>query len=65
MLVACAATPAGRHAIFTGEATRFAPGIVSTQFSDIRLTISHVGRTALWFSRYRPGGAGGYDIWVA
>ncbi|MBC8024646.1 MAG: PD40 domain-containing protein [Steroidobacteraceae bacterium] len=65
LLVACAATPAGRHAIFTGEATRFAPGIVSTQFSDIRLTISPDGRTALWFSRNRPGGAGGYDIWVA
>ncbi len=23
------------------------------------------GRTALWFARNRPGGAGGYDIWIA
>jgi TolB protein len=44
---------------------RFAPGLASTTYSDIRLTISPDGRTALWFSRDRPGGAGGYDIWMA
>lgn len=48
-----------------GEAELFAPGIASTDHSEIRLTLSPDGRTALWFSRDRPGGAGGYDIWVA
>jgi Tol biopolymer transport system component len=48
-----------------GEAELFAPGIASTDHSDIRLTISPDGRTALWFSRDRPGGPGGYDIWIA
>ncbi|SFL30662.1 WD40-like Beta Propeller Repeat [Lysobacter sp. cf310] len=45
--------------------TVFAPGIASTKYADIRLTLSPDGRTALWFSRDRPGGAGGYDIWVS
>lgn len=48
-----------------GQAERFAPGIASTDYSEIRLTISPDGRTALWFSRDRPGGPGGYDIWIA
>ena len=57
-----AATPAVE---IVGEAELFAPGIASTEHSDIRLTISPDGRTALWFSRDRPGGPGGYDIWIA
>ncbi|UIJ46733.1 hypothetical protein LZK98_07250 [Sphingomonas cannabina] len=48
-----------------GEAEQFAPGIASTRFSEVRLTISPDGGTALWFSRDRPGGAGGYDIWMS
>src|SRR5688572_20471295 len=32
------------------EATPFLPGIASTSFSEIRLTLSPDGRTALWFS---------------
>lgn len=47
------------------QAELFAPGIASTEYSDVRLTISPDGRTALWFSRNRPGGAGGYDIWMS
>jgi TolB protein len=50
---------------FVGDAALFAPGIASTEFADIRLTLSPDGRTALWFSRNRPGGAGGYDIWMS
>ena len=50
--------------VIAGPAEIFAPGIASTGFSDVRLTISPDGRTALWFSRNRPGGAGGYDIWM-
>jgi TolB protein len=43
----------------------FAPGIVTSEYSDVRLTLSPDGRTALWFSRNRPGGPGGYDIWIS
>ncbi|MBB6093200.1 hypothetical protein HNQ60_002078 [Povalibacter uvarum] len=48
-----------------GDAEAFAPDIASTQYSEVRLTLSPDGRTALWFSRDRPGGAGGYDIWIS
>lgn len=48
-----------------GAPELFAPGIASTEHSEVRLTLSPDGRTALWFSRDRPGGAGGYDIWVS
>ena len=51
--------------VFIGAATAFAPNIASTPSSEVRLTISPDGRTALWFSRNRPGGPGGYDIWMA
>lgn len=57
-----AATPAVE---IMSEAELFAPGIASTDHSEIRLTISPDGRTALWFSRNRPGGPGDYDIWIA
>ncbi|HDS1510718.1 PD40 domain-containing protein [Stenotrophomonas maltophilia] len=48
-----------------GPAERFAPGVASTQYDEIRLTLSPDGKTALWFSRNRPGGPGGYDIWIS
>jgi TolB protein len=49
----------------SGDTREFAPGIISTPYSDVRLTISPDGLTALWFSRNRPGGPGGYDIWIS
>jgi len=49
----------------SGDAREFAPDIISTRYSDVRLTISPGGLSALWFSRNRPGGAGGYDIWMS
>jgi Tol biopolymer transport system component len=48
-----------------GAPERFAPGIASTAHAEIRLTLSPDGATALWFSRDRPGGPGGYDIWIS
>lgn len=63
---ACAAAGDAQPTLsIVGEASLFARGIASTEFSDVRLTISPDGRTALWFTRNRPGGAGGYDIWMA
>ena len=49
----------------SGDAREFAPDIISTKYSDVRLTISPDGNTALWFSRNRPGGPGSYDIWMS
>lgn len=67
ILLAGCATSAPPAPLFeiSGEAEVFAPGVSSTAFSEIRLTISPDGATALWFSRNRPGGAGGYDIWMS
>lgn len=55
----------GARVEIVDEARIFAPGIATTGYSEVRLTLSPDGRTALWFSRDRPGGPGGYDIWMA
>jgi Tol biopolymer transport system component len=63
---ACAAQPAPAASLrIEGAPERFAPGIASTAHAEIRLTLSPDGATALWFSRDRPGGPGGYDIWIS
>ncbi|KRD31913.1 hypothetical protein ASE35_13150 [Lysobacter sp. Root916] len=75
LMLAAGASDASSPAV-AGEASKpsieildtpavFAPGIASTRYAEIRLTLSPDGRTALWFSRDRPGGAGGYDIWIS
>jgi TolB protein len=66
LTLASAHATSGHHAVrIVGEPELFAPDIASTEFSEVRLTLSPDGRTALWFSRDRPGGAGGYDIWMS
>ena len=65
---ACVVAAGARAATPTlefGHLEHFAPGIASTDSSEVRLTLSPDGNTALWFSRNRPGGAGGYDIWMS
>jgi Tol biopolymer transport system component len=57
--------PATPDVRIDGTVEEIAPGIISSQYSDVRLTMSRDGRTALWFSRNRPGGPGGYDIWIS
>jgi Tol biopolymer transport system component len=48
-----------------GRPALFAPGVVSTEASEVRLTVSPDGKRAAWFARNRPGGAGSYDIWTS
>ena len=48
-----------------GRPELFAPGIVSPEASEVRLTISSDGKRAAWFARNRAGGAGSYDIWTS
>jgi len=48
-----------------GRPELFAPGIASTEASEVRLTISPDGKRAAWFTRNRAGGAGSYDIWTS
>lgn len=65
-LAACATTARTPPVLqIEGAPELFAPGVASTEHGEVRLTISPDGRTALWFSRNRPGGAGGYDIWMS
>lgn len=49
---------------FVGKARLFLPDVVSTPYSEVRATVSPDGRTVLWGSTNRPGGAGGWDIWM-
>lgn len=65
-LVACAATRT-RDDGFTlvGDAHLFMPGVVSSPYSEVRAAISPDGRTVLWGSTNRPGGPGGWDIWMS
>lgn len=65
LVAASPPAPQSRELQIVGPAERFAPGVASTQYDEIRLTLSPDGKTALWFSRNRPGGPGGYDIWVS
>jgi TolB protein len=39
--------------------------VVSTEHTEIRLTIDPTGKLALWGSTNRPGGAGGWDLWIS
>ena len=66
LLVACATKPS-REAVFEldGDASVFLPGVVSSEYSEIRAAVSPDGASVLWGSTNRPGGAGGWDIWMS
>jgi TolB protein len=40
-------------------------GAISTEHTEIRLTIDPTGTLALWGSTNRPGGPGGWDLWMS
>lgn len=65
-VAACAASPPrGADFELVGESSVFLPGIVSSPYSEIRAALSPDGRVVLWGSTNRPGGAGGWDIWMS
>lgn len=49
--------------IFLGESELFAPGIISTEISEVKITFSKDGKLALWGAIGRKKGLGGFDIW--
>lgn len=42
----------------------YLPDRVSTKYSEVRVAVSPDGNTVLWGSVDRPGGPGGWDIWM-
>jgi hypothetical protein len=48
---------------FVGAPALVAQGTVSSEFSEIRATVSPDGRWMLWGSTNRPGGPKGWNIW--
>jgi TolB protein len=69
-LAACAhappaRTPVGEGLVITSAAELVAPGVVSSPYVEIRLATSPDGRTRLWGSTDRPGGPGGWNIWMS
>jgi TolB protein len=70
-LVACGGTQPAPMAVdtaapmtFAGEPALFARGIVSSEYSEVRLAMSPRGERVLWGSRDRPG-RGGKDVWMS
>lgn len=61
-IAAPAAPPSLR---ITSPAEQVAPGVAATQYSEIRLAVSPDGALMLWGSVDRPGGPGGWNVWLA
>lgn len=56
--------PAGGGVLeLTSAATLVTPA--SSEYSEIRLAVSPDGATMVWGSTNRPGGPGGWDLWMA
>jgi Tol biopolymer transport system component len=54
------------HAIeLVGEPVVVGAGAVSSEFTEIRAASSPDGKVMLWGSTNRPGGPGGWNIWLA
>ena len=48
---------------FEGEPELFAPGVISTEKSEVKITFSKNGKLALWGAIGKENGSGGLDIW--
>jgi hypothetical protein len=60
-----AAAVSSQEVQWIGEPAVVAPGVISTDFREVRATVSPNGKWMLWGSSNRPGGAGSYDIWMS
>jgi hypothetical protein len=66
LLAACTASPASdQDFALQGNASLFLPGVVSSRYSEVRAAVSPDGNIVLWGSVNRPGGPGGWDIWIS
>src|SRR5262245_1046257 len=74
LCAACGAAPSGSSTVpaagpatlaITSAAELVAPGIVSSEFGEIRLAASPDGTMLLWGSTDRPGGPGGWNLWMS
>ncbi len=63
-LASTAASARSKTLVFDGKTELFMPDIVSTPYSEVRAAVSPDGSTVLWGSTDRPGGPGGWDIWL-
>lgn len=65
-LAACGAAPAKPPAAFAFDGTADLVGNgVSTEYAEIRLATSPDGALRIWGSTDRPGGPGGWDLWLS
>ena len=48
---------------FLGKPELFAPSVVSTEISEVKITFSKDGKLVLWGAIGREKGLGGFDIW--
>lgn len=64
LLLGFAAASAATGLKLDGKAELYLPDLVSTKYSEVRVAISPDGRSVLWGSIDRPGGPGGWDIWM-
>jgi hypothetical protein len=62
---AAGAAPGAAAFAVTSAAELVAPHVVSSEFSEVRLAASPDGRMLLWGSTDRPGGPGGWNIWMS
>lgn len=58
------ATDTAEPITFAGAPALFAPGVVSSEHSEVRLAMSPRGELVLWGSRNRPG-PGGKNVWMS
>lgn len=57
--------PADPTLAITSAAELVAPGVVSSEYGEVRLASSPGGKLLVWGSTDRPGGPGGWNLWLS
>lgn len=63
ILLIAASQLSAQQIVFEGKPELFAPGIVSTEKSEVKITFSKDGSLMLWGTIGWENGKGGWDIW--